>query len=80
MIRQNAVDLRFENQFSVVLIRPLTVRGMEWIKERVVVDAWQWLGRAIAVEPRNAAEILIGAKGEGLGVGVVDYHGEVEQV
>jgi len=75
-----AIDLRFENQFSVVLIRPVTVRGAEWIKERVIVDPWQWLGRAVAVEPNVAAEIFLVAKAGGLGLRVADYNGQVEQV
>jgi len=76
---KRTVDLRFENQFSLVLIRPLTVRGKEWVKERMIVEDWQWVGGAVATEPRLAADIFHGAASEGLGLWAADYHGEVEQ-
>lgn len=77
---KTTVDLRFENQFSIVLIRPLTVKGKEWIKEHLIVEPWQWCGGAVACEPRSAAEICIGAKSDGIRITAEDYHGEVEQV
>jgi len=76
---KRTIDLRFENQFSLVLIRPLTVRGTEWVKEKLIVEPWQWLAGAVACDPKLAADIFLGAKSEGLGLGVSDYNGEVEQ-
>jgi len=76
---KQTIDLRFENQFSLVLIRPLTVRGTEWVKKRMIVDDWQWVGGAIATDPRLAVDIFHGAAADGLGLQAADYHGEVEQ-
>lgn len=73
-------DLRFENQFSIVLVRPLTVKGSDWIKERLIVEDWQRVAGAIAVDSRSAVEIFNGARTEGLILCAADYPGEVEQV
>jgi hypothetical protein len=60
------VDLRFEHHGSVVLIRPLTPEGRDWIETNVETEGWQWFGGAVAAEPRYIENVVLGAVEAGL--------------
>lgn len=60
-------DLLVEDHGSIVLLRPASESGQEWIDENVAVE--QVLGNAVAVEPRYVEAILDGARDAGLRVG-----------
>lgn len=64
----NTPDLRIENHGSIVLFRPLTDEGKEWIARTHPEDA-QFFGRAMVVEPRYVEGVVDAAQAEGLAVG-----------
>ena len=61
-------DILIEDHGSVVLARPLTEAGKSWLDENVESEGWQWLGGALACEPRYVGVLVEGARGDGLGV------------
>lgn len=58
-------DLRIENHGSIVMLRPVSDLGREWVAEHIPQDAI-WFGGAVAVEPRYLGNIIDGAAGDGL--------------
>jgi hypothetical protein len=62
----NEVDVRFENQGSIILLQPLTDAGQRWIDENVSSEPWQWLGGALTVDWRMAEELAALMQDDGL--------------
>lgn len=62
------MDIRLEDHGSIILFRPLTDAGREWLETRTQEDA-QWFGGALAVERRYAGAVADGATREGMEVG-----------
>ncbi len=60
-------DLEFHNHGSVVTLQPLTDAGREWVNEKISLDDWQSPSN-IAIEPRYVADLVEGAKDDGLEV------------
>lgn len=60
-------DIRIENHGSIVLLRPLTAEGEQWLNVKVAEDAQTW-GKAVICEPRYVANIVEGMQGDGLEV------------
>lgn len=58
-------DLAVENHGTLMILRPESAEGREWIADHVADDAMM-LGAAVVVEPRYMAAILIGADADGL--------------
>lgn len=58
-------DLHFENHGSLVLVRPMTVKGEEFLRETAPDDA-QFMGKAMAVEPRYVGDVCAAAGEAGL--------------
>lgn len=58
------VDYRFEHHGSIFLVHPRTVGLRRELRSRVGVDT-QWLGGALAVEPRYAETLKSGLESEG---------------
>ena len=50
---------------TIILFRPLTEDGKNWIKENTDPDA-QWYAGALAVEYRYASDLLEGMQKDGL--------------
>jgi hypothetical protein len=63
-----AVDLRFENHFSLFLIRPLSQAGQQFLDENVGGEETLTSGNAVVCEPRYVEAILRGAIEAGLAV------------
>jgi hypothetical protein len=63
-------DFRIEDHGSVCLIRPLTDAAREWLEENCRPEPWQWLGGAMATEPRLVFGITDGITADGLSVEV----------
>lgn len=61
-------DVRMENHGTVVMLRPLTDAGRDWIEENVHAEGWQWFGGALACEPRMVEPVLQGMADAGLTV------------
>lgn len=59
------IDIAVENHFSIVLLRPLSHPGREWLESHVADDA-QWFGNALVCELRYAEPIVSGAIEDGL--------------
>jgi hypothetical protein len=51
-----------ENHGTIVLVRPLDADVNEWLHEHT--DG-QWMGNALAVEPRYVEDLVLGLEGEG---------------
>lgn len=60
------VDIQFESQGSIVLIRGLSKAGQTWLDQNVGDDETQYFGNAIAAEPRYCPAIAEGATEAGL--------------
>ncbi len=58
-------DIQIENHGSIVLFQPMNKEAKAWINDHVQDDA-QWFGRALAVEPRYAADLAQGMVEDGL--------------
>ncbi len=61
-----ALDLRFENHFSLFLIRPCSEIGQQWLDANVGDEDTLTFGGAIVCEPRFVETILRGAIAAGL--------------
>lgn len=60
-------DIEISNQGSIILMRPATDAGRDWISANVDPDA-MWFGRSLVVEPRYAEDLIDGMRGDGLEV------------
>jgi hypothetical protein len=58
-------DLQFTNAGSFALMTPVTELGLEWVNEHIGEERQQWNG-AIVVEHRYLADIVEGARADGL--------------
>jgi len=56
-------DINVENHGSLMLFRPATETGREWLETNT--DG-QWFGHALVVEPRYAFDLAEGAQQAGL--------------
>lgn len=60
-------DVLLENDGSVVRFEIQTPEAMNWVKENINLEGWQWLGRnSFAVEHRFAKDIAEGMGNYGL--------------
>lgn len=57
--------MRVENYGSICLVRPETEAEEKWLEDTAPEDA-QWLGNALAVEPRYVAGVLEAAEADGI--------------
>lgn len=58
-------DIRVEDHGSVVLLRPITVLGQDWLDDHFDPDALAF-GGAVVCEPRYAAHTVRGMQDDGL--------------
>ena len=63
---QPSPDILVENHGSIFLLRPVSSAGQSWLRENVIGEETQIFGNAIVCEPRFVADIVFGARGEGL--------------
>jgi hypothetical protein len=63
---QPSPDLLIENHGSIFLLRPASPVGQTWLQENVIGEDTQLFGNAVVCEPRYVADIVFGARGEGL--------------
>jgi len=59
-------DICVENHGSIFLLRPVSSAGQSWLQENVIGEETQIFGNAVVCEPRYVADIVFGARGEGL--------------
>lgn len=67
MPKRPAPDLTAADHGSIWLLTPLTPAGEDWIDEHIPKDA-QTFGGSIVVEHRYIADIIAGARNDGLEV------------
>jgi hypothetical protein len=63
-----SADIRFDNHGAIILLAQLSPAGREWLEANVSAEPWQWLGNALAIEPRCAVAVIEGALDAGLEV------------
>ena len=63
---QPSPDILVESHNSVFLLRPASPVGQTWLQENVIREATQLFGNAVVCEPRYVADIVFGARAEGL--------------
>ena len=63
-------DILIESHGSVTLLRALTRTGGLWLHENVSSEPWQWMGNAVAADPRMVQAVIDGAEADGLRVAV----------
>ena len=59
-------DIVVEDHGTVALLRPMTRAGGVWLNDNVSSEPWQWMGAALACEPRMVADVVAGAQADGL--------------
>jgi len=60
-------DISVEHHGSIFLLQPLNESASDWLHEHIAEDA-QWFVSALVVEPRYVADIVNGAREDGLEV------------
>ncbi len=61
-------DIRITSHGSVALAHPVTPAGEEFLLTRVESEGWQWMGNALAVEPRYVEGLIGFAEEEGISI------------
>ena len=61
-------DLSVQNHGTIFLLVPETEAGKQWLADNVASEPWQWFGPGLAVEPRQAWDLVSGAQADGLEV------------
>ena len=63
-------DVVVTDQGTVVVLRPVSPRGNDWIFENADFERWQWdeEREEVAVDPRCARELVEAMEGDGLEV------------
>ena len=56
------MDIQVENHGSIFLVKPLTNKAIKWLQENT---NGQWLGNALACEPRYIEDLVEGLYEEG---------------
>jgi virulence-associated protein VagC len=59
-------DVTVRDEGTVVVITPVSRRAKAWIENNLQAESWQWIGDAMVVERRYAAELGDAMRGEGL--------------
>jgi hypothetical protein len=62
------MDIQTSDCGAIVLLIGETAAGLAWLQENLCTEPWQWLGPSIAIEPRAVADILAGARDDGMEV------------
>lgn len=65
-LQQPRPDICLENHGSIFLLRPRSSAGQNWLQENVMGEETQILGNAVVCQLRFVADIVFGARGEGL--------------
>ncbi len=65
MGKKQIADIIVTNHGSLFMLHAHTRRAHAWLNEHLSEDA-QWLGDAVAVEPRYVQDIVAGAQRDGL--------------
>jgi hypothetical protein len=59
-------DVLVEDQGTIIILVQLTETGEQWVNENLQTEPWQWVGGAVCVDHRMAAQILEGMEDDGL--------------
>jgi hypothetical protein len=63
------IDILVENHDSIVLLRPATAAGRDWLEAHCDWSGYQpFTGGTLLCEPRYVADIVAGARQAGLAV------------
>jgi hypothetical protein len=60
------MDIAVFNAGSVVILSGVTFEGQQWLSEHLPEDSMRWGVNGWMVEPRYVADILDGARNDGL--------------
>ena len=60
-----SADFQFEDHGSVCLVRPLNDAARQWLDDNVESEGWQWIGGALACEPRLLPNLADGIEADG---------------
>jgi len=69
-------DLIVRNEGTVCTFTANTESGARFLREDVLSEGWQWLGRTLCLDYRIAQVVIDGAQAEGLTVGCFDIDGQ----
>ncbi|MSR36385.1 MAG: hypothetical protein EXR95_07045 [Gemmatimonadetes bacterium] len=69
MILFAQADVLVRDEGTIVVLTPRTPAALDWFKEHVKSEPWQWLGGGVAVDRRFAGSLVEVARLEGLTVG-----------
>jgi hypothetical protein len=60
-------DVTVENHLGLILLRPETDAGRDWLQANAAAEPWQWQNGALAVDgPTYAAAIVTAMRDDGL--------------
>ncbi len=57
LVESAPIDVRIENQGSIVLFHPLTEQAWDWFADFVEADWWRWSEGMLAVDHRLANDL-----------------------
>ena len=63
-----SADFQIEDHGSICLVRPLNDAARDWLDEHVEAEGWQWMGNALACEPRYLPDLADGIEADGFTV------------
>jgi len=62
------MDIKIQNEGSIIVFTPMTSEALEWINENCEVESWQWVGGSLAIDHRFAEYIIYGLADAGFNV------------
>jgi hypothetical protein len=65
-IQQLSPDILIENHGSIILLRPVSPVGENWLQQNVISEETQIFGNAVVCEPRYVMDIVLGARAGGV--------------
>jgi hypothetical protein len=68
-MNKRVVDVRVNDEGSIVQFFPVTKEAFAWFKENVESEPWQWLGPSLCVDHRLAADLMTGLADAGFVLG-----------
>lgn len=52
--------MHVQDHGSIVMLHPDTDAERQWLEDHVAYESWQWLGGALACDPRYVDAVLAG--------------------
>lgn len=58
-------DFSVDHLGTLSVIRPLNPQARDWLVRNTDAEGWQWMGNALAIDPRCAMDVVEGFVADG---------------